>query len=63
MILDESTRLYDMLLTHLTNTIMDNADGAPSNSRVSLPSSSTFILGPYDQDGYLQDRRATKFWW
>ena len=49
-LLDEANRLYDMLLKHLTNTIMDNADDAPSNSTVSLPSSSTFTLGPYDQD-------------
>jgi len=61
MILDESTRLYDMLLTHLTNTIMDNADGAPSNSTVSLPSSSTFTLGRYDQDGIYRIEEPQNF--
>ena len=29
-ILDEANRLYDMLLKHLTNTIMDNAANSPN---------------------------------
>lgn len=41
MILDEDNRLYDLLVKHFTNTIMDNALGA-SSSNSSL--SSTFPL-------------------
>ena len=41
MILDEDNRLYDLLVKHFTNTIMDNAVGA-SSSNSSL--SSTFPL-------------------
>jgi hypothetical protein len=40
MILDEDNRLYDLLVKHFTNTIMDNAVGASSNSSLS----STFPL-------------------
>jgi hypothetical protein len=40
MILDESNRLYDSLLHHFINSIMDNAVGASSSSDPKL--SSTF---------------------
>ena len=32
MILDEAKRLYDILMKHLTNSIMDNSVGASSSS-------------------------------
>jgi hypothetical protein len=38
MILDESKRLYDRLLKHFTNSIMDNAT-LSSNPKLSLPQS------------------------
>ena len=38
MILDESKRLYDSLLHHFTNSIMDNAAGASSSSDPKLSS-------------------------
>ena len=40
---------------------MDNADDAPSNSTVSLPSSSTFTLGPYDQDDIYRIEEPQNF--
>ncbi len=40
MILDEANRVYDSLLHHFTNSIMDNAAGASCSSNSSL--SSTF---------------------
>jgi len=53
MILEEARRLYDSLLHHFTNSIMDNAVGAySSNPTLSLPqaSSLTCNLGPYHQN-------------
>ena len=38
MILDESKRLYDRLLKHFTNNIMDNAAGGASSSDPKLSS-------------------------
>ena len=39
MILDEANRLYDILMKHLTNSIVDNVGGAASSSShtLSLP--------------------------
>jgi hypothetical protein len=39
MILDEANTLYDVLMKHLTNSIVDNAGGAASSSShiLSLP--------------------------
>jgi hypothetical protein len=37
-LLDEANRLYDRLLHHFTNTIMDNVTGISSNSSSSCPS-------------------------
>ena len=42
MILDEDNRLYDLLVKHFTNTIMDNAVGA-SSSNSSLSSTSRYL--------------------
>ena len=36
MILDEAKRLYDILMKHLTNSIMDNSVGASSSSYLKL---------------------------
>jgi hypothetical protein len=42
-ILEAADKLYDILLKHFTNSIMENAVGSsPSNSKLSLPSSSSF---------------------
>ena len=38
MILNEDNRLYDLLVKHFTNTIMDIAVGASSSSNSSLSS-------------------------
>ena len=43
MILNEDNRLYDLLVKHFTNTIMDNAVGA-SSSNSSLSSTSRYLI-------------------
>ena len=47
MILDESKRLYERLLIHLTNSIIDNTVGDSSLSNSSWLPSSTFNFGPF----------------
>jgi hypothetical protein len=55
-ILNEANSLYDRLLKHFTNSIMDNAVGTSSNSSLS----SIFNLGPYNQsDTYTKEDPET----
>ena len=44
MILNEDNRLYDLLVKHFINTVMDIAVGAPSSSNSSLSSTSRYLI-------------------
>jgi hypothetical protein len=54
MILEEANRLYDSLLHHFTDSIMDNAGGAASsyNPALSLPQSSSTLPSLSHNDTY-----------
>ncbi|MDQ4023146.1 MAG: hypothetical protein M3224_05425 [Thermoproteota archaeon] len=44
MILNEDNRLYDLLVKHFINTVMDIAVGASSSSNSSLSSTSRYLI-------------------